>query len=97
MPEWLSGVLITAGVPAVIFIWNFFASREQTVIWGWVLMNIIGTFFNQKLGIKNGQIINSRLSTTFDDLTFGARLWLQGKPKPTLAELKERSKKQNKQ
>jgi len=95
MPEWLLGIIIAAGVPAVLMIWNMFASREQTVIWGWVGMAVIGTFFNQKLGLKNGKAINDRFGTTFDDLSFGARLWLQGKPKPTIEELKERSKKVN--
>ncbi|HUX80081.1 MAG TPA: hypothetical protein VMW10_10125 [Alphaproteobacteria bacterium] len=95
MPDQIVGILIAAGVPALLMIWNLFASREQTVIWGWVLMAVVGTFFNQRLGLQHGKAINNRFGTTLDDLTFGARLWLQGKPKPTKEELKERTKKLN--
>ena len=88
----LLAALPTVGVPLLMFIWGIVMSREKTVIAGYSLMSFFGKFFRQKLGIAGGKIVNQRIGTTMDDLTFGMRLWLQGKDKPTVADLKARAK-----
>jgi len=88
----LLAALPTVGIPLLMFIWGIILSRERTVIAGYSLMAFIGLFFRQKLGLASGKVVNERIGTTMDDLTFGMRLWLQGKDKPTVAELKARAK-----
>jgi len=92
MSDWIQG-LIFATAPLVIgYLWNLLLSRERSVILGWSLAHIIGKLTGQKLGKKGSDIIIGRFSTSIDDLTFGMRLWLSGKPKPTVEELKARAK-----
>ena len=95
MPDWIWGIVVAAGVPALMMVWNLLASRESTVIWGWSFGNLFGGFMKQKLGIKSGKVVSDRIGTTLDDFSFGVRLYLQGKPKPTKQDLKDRATKQN--
>ena len=82
MNEILLTILITVGVSGIFAAWNIFASREQTVIWGWKSANFLGIFLGAKIGIQYGRSFIERIKNTFVDYAEGYRLWLEGKPKP---------------
>jgi len=92
MPDWLIAILVGAGVPFFVAVWGILLSRENTVRMGWSLVDPLCRFLGQKLGKKGSEIIQGRLSTTLDDLTFGIRLCLRGDPRPTKEQLKARAK-----
>ncbi len=84
-------------IPLIGLVYATFQTRHRTVRLGYAIMSVIDLFITQKLGIRKLpagtiEVIQEKKITTLDDLTFGMRLFLQGKPKPTIEELEERER-----